>query len=121
MSSFGQCKLCNKTTSYEDIPVCKTCLDECYLKVREYLYANRSATPEIIHENTGVPIKVITYFVENGSLEEKEKSDDEKALEERRKKLEMLQKFNQAFTPSKPTVEPETPKTGGFFTDTRRR
>ena len=119
MGYIGKCRCCDKTISYDDIPVCKECLDKFYLTVREYIYANGSSTPDQIKNATGVPLKVIEYFMQNGSLEEKEKTPEEKALEERRKKLAMMQEFGKAFETEKVNNVVEEKKGDGYFT--RRR
>jgi len=87
--------------SYEEVPMCKNCERESFKKVKNYIEENGSSTPNEIHRNTRVPLKVIDYFVRSGSLynDNKKLTEEEEKELERKKRLETLEKLKNALSP----------------------
>lgn len=85
--NFGNCKNCNKAIKYDSIPLCSECEEKFFLKVRDFIYENGPKTADEIHKATGVPKKVINYFIENGSLYS---SIENKVSQEEQEKMEKI-------------------------------
>ena len=121
----GTCKICQRFRSdiLADIPVCNDCYEKSKKIVKDYVRENdvKVFEPSQIHKATGIPLKMIDYLKDTGFLEEKDKTPEEKALEERQRQLALLESMKKSLAPSSSTKTPEPQKTGGFFTDTRRR
>ena len=99
--NYGNCKNCNAMIKYERIPLCSKCEKEFYLKVREFIYKNGSASPQEIHKETQVPLKVIDYFIENGSLyDENIKLDEEMELSEKINTINELRNLRKEYISS---------------------
>ena len=120
------CRMCRRFRSdiLDDIPVCNDCYEKSKKAIKDYVRENdiKFFDPSEIHKATGIPVKMIDYLKDTGFLEEKEKTPEEKALEKRQRDLAMLENMKKSFAPSSSQQStPEVQKTGGFFTDTRRR
>ena len=68
-----KCNLC--AMPYQDIglPFCQTCMmamEEQYMLVRDYLYDNPYESADKVAEETGVPQKVILYFIKDGRIQD---------------------------------------------------
>ena len=66
--NIGSCKSCNATIKYDKIPICNECEKMFLSKVKEYISENGVQKPDAICKATGVPLKVITYFIDEGIL-----------------------------------------------------
>lgn len=76
-STIKTCGFCGKLFQSLGPPHCPQCsnkLDQDFIKVREYLYSNKSAALNAteISENTGVSEKAVLYFIKEGRLARKE-------------------------------------------------
>lgn len=76
-STIRTCDFCGKlfqSLGTPHCPQCSTKLDKDFIKVREYLYSNKSAAINAteISENTGVSEKAVLYFIKEGRLARKE-------------------------------------------------
>ena len=68
---LSKCKWCGRpfqSTGMNFCPKCMQELDDHYKVVRDYLYDNPNAPIEEVVENTGVPEKVILYYLKEGRL-----------------------------------------------------
>lgn len=85
--NLSNCKSCYAIlTQYSKIPICKNCEEKYKKLVKEYLNENGNKTPQEIKEATGVPLKVINYFIEEGILCE----DELNSINELKKYKQML-------------------------------
>ncbi len=66
--NIGNCKYCKKVISYSNIPVCEACQKLFLQKIKEFINENGFKTAPEINKATGVPIKVIDYFIDEGIL-----------------------------------------------------
>jgi hypothetical protein len=69
-----QCNYCNRLFNSVGIakvcPVCRTMLDDEFLKIRSFLYKNPEETNMVIvSESLDIPEKVISYLIGEGKLE----------------------------------------------------
>lgn len=76
-STIRTCDFCGKlfqSLGTPHCPHCSTKLDKDFIKVREYLYSNKSAALNAteISENTGISEKAVLYFIKEGRLARKE-------------------------------------------------
>lgn len=68
-----KCDICTRPFQDMGLPFCPYCMQELedqYILVREYLYDNPNASLEAVAEATGVPAKVILYFIKDGRVRE---------------------------------------------------
>ena len=68
--NIGNCKNCKKVISYNKIPVCEDCQKLFLQKIKEFIKENGIKTAPEINKATGVPIKVINFFIDEGILVE---------------------------------------------------
>ena len=118
--NFGQCKSCNKSIKYNKIPVCTECLNNYFIKVRDYIYVNGMKTADQLKEATGVPVKVINYFIEQGSLLEENGKLPEIEEEEKNQKLRMINDLRNMIrqdnnSDNSVKVKTQTKKDGMFY------
>ena len=66
--NIGNCKNCKKVISYNKIPICDDCQKLFLQKIKEFINENGIKTSQEINQATGVPIKVIDFFIEEGIL-----------------------------------------------------
>lgn len=78
--NYGSCSCCNKVIKYDRLRVCDECLDKYLHVVKDYLYDNGAKTLLEIYSATGVPRKVIEYFINTGALSTKPKIEDSKGF-----------------------------------------
>ena len=76
-ATIRTCSFCGKLFQSLGVPNCPQCslkLDEDFVKVRDYLYANKGAALHAteIAEKTGVSEKAVLYFLKEGKLARKE-------------------------------------------------
>lgn len=67
-----KCKLCGRPFQSYGMPFCPSCnqsLEDQYKLVKEYLYDNPNAAIETVVEETGVPEKIILYYLREGRLQ----------------------------------------------------
>lgn len=68
---IAKCKWCGRPFQSFGLPFCPKCmqeLDEQYKPVRDYLYDNPNATIEEVVAETGVPQRVILFYLRDGRL-----------------------------------------------------
>ena len=68
--NIGNCKNCKKVISYNKIPICEDCQKLFLQKIKEFINENGIKTAPEINKETGVPIKVIDFFIDEGVLVE---------------------------------------------------
>lgn len=68
--NIGNCKNCKKVISYNKIPICEDCQKLFLQKIKEFINENGIKTAPEINKATGVPIKVIDFFIDEGVLVE---------------------------------------------------
>ena len=97
--NYGSCGCCNKLIKYDKLSLCEDCKNNYLHSVKDYIYENGLHTSEQIHNATKVPIRVIEYFVNNGYLNSKNDSNDQKKLndEELLKKLALVESLKDSF------------------------
>jgi hypothetical protein len=123
--NVGKCKCCNTSTTYDEIPVCEKCLKNFKTLVKNYLDKNGEKTSDQINQATGVPIRVIDYFIEKGVLYDTADSlnfDKKQELERYKTILEFKKIENQA--KNKPVTFQKIKtegKYGGFLSSNIRK
>lgn len=66
-----KCRMCKRPFQSYGPQMCPSCLEEIdkqYKPVRDYLYDNPNAPLEKVVEDTGVPERIILYFLKEGRL-----------------------------------------------------
>ena len=103
--NYGSCAACNKMIRYDKLRLCDDCKNKFLSIVKDYIYENGIHTASEIHQATGVPIRVIEYFLNNGyfktvDISNYNKSDlsDQEAL----KQMALLEELKNSFNHEEP-------------------
>lgn len=117
--NYGSCSCCKKVTKYADLPLCEECKNNFIHAVKDYIYENGVHTAKEIHDATGVPVRVIEYFMNhdyldgknNVNMSEQKKIEDEKFLQ----RMELIQKLQGSFSNKETAIKnPEKELTGEY-------
>ena len=121
--NYGNCSCCNKVTRYTKLRLCEDCKNKYIHAVKDYIYEHGVSTAKVISDATGVPVRIIEFFMNNDyldirntiSAEEIKKQDDEKLLQ----RMELIQKLQGSFSkqsevPEKNPRDPEEVLTGEY-------
>ena len=101
--NYGNCKACNKLIRFDKLSLCKDCEAKFLHAVKDYIYENGIKKPVEISKATGVPIRVIEYFLKNDYLSEsiseeqplKHLGEDE--VEEKLRQMALLEALKDSF------------------------
>ena len=111
--NYGSCSCCNKVIRYDKLRLCKDC-EEMYLhKVKEFIYDNGIKTINEINQATGVPIRVIEYFINNNYFAQVNLVNDEEyhnslSEAELERQLAILDALKNSFAKKEEVVEEES-------------
>lgn len=100
--NYGNCSCCHKVIKFQKLPLCEDCKEKYLHSVKTYIYDNGIKDAYEIHEATGVPVRVIEYFLNNDCLALSSSFSEEQLRknlneQERLKKLALLDALTDSF------------------------
>ena len=110
--NYGSCDNCKKVIRYDKLRLCEDCKNKFLHAVKDYIYDNGIKDVKEIHDATGVPIRVIEFFLNNDyftsvnlvSDDEAKKVKDEQMLQQ----MALLEALKDSFNGDKKVVKEET-------------
>lgn len=117
---FCTCLYCNKRISYtRGARLCKECDQKLFKKIKEYLKNNKPTNMYVIHEATGIPVKIIKEFIKDSRLEQMQDGiktcigcgdiivDDSKYCPKCMEKAKILKQLNNSFENKNDEIKPK--------------
>jgi len=102
--NYGSCNQCGKLIKYVKLSLCDDCKTMFLHAVKDYIYENGVKTPKEISSATGVPVRVIEFFLNNGDLNSITKGSNESKTmnnEEVLKQMALLEALKDSFKEEK--------------------
>lgn len=102
--NYGSCNQCGKLIKYVKLSLCNDCKDKFLHTIKDYLYENGVHNPKEISCATGVPVRVIEFFLNNGDLNSITKESNESKTmnnEEVLKQMALLEALKDSFKEEK--------------------